>query len=64
MLILFLQCLFAGTFLKLILLLQGYSKYGEVVQGLTRFFWDKAPSDPIKMEQNDRYGKTSSSKSR
>lgn len=30
-----------------------YSKYGEVVQGLTRFFRDKATSDPLKLEQTD-----------
>ncbi|KAF8696773.1 hypothetical protein HU200_036406 [Digitaria exilis] len=30
-----------------------YSKYGEVVQGLTRFFRDKATSDPLKLKQTD-----------
>ncbi|CAO2190879.1 unnamed protein product [Urochloa humidicola] len=30
-----------------------YSKYGEVVQGLTRFFRDRATSDPLKLKQTD-----------
>ncbi|CAL4948966.1 unnamed protein product [Urochloa decumbens] len=30
-----------------------YSKYGEVIQGLTRFFRDKATSDPLKLKQTD-----------
>uniref|UniRef100_A0A804NHJ3 Regulator of telomere elongation helicase 1 homolog n=1 Tax=Zea mays TaxID=4577 RepID=A0A804NHJ3_MAIZE len=30
-----------------------YSKYGEVVQGLTRFFRDKASSDPLTLEPTD-----------
>ncbi|KAG2598768.1 hypothetical protein PVAP13_5KG398007 [Panicum virgatum] len=30
-----------------------YSRYGEVVQGLTRFFRDKATSDPLKLKQTD-----------
>ncbi|XP_062214146.1 regulator of telomere elongation helicase 1 homolog isoform X2 [Phragmites australis] len=30
-----------------------YSKYGEVVQGLTRFFRDKASSDHVKLKQID-----------
>uniref|UniRef100_A0A0A9BTZ5 Regulator of telomere elongation helicase 1 rtel1, putative n=1 Tax=Arundo donax TaxID=35708 RepID=A0A0A9BTZ5_ARUDO len=30
-----------------------YSKYGEVVQGLTRFFRDKASSNPVKLKQTD-----------
>ncbi|GJN18514.1 hypothetical protein PR202_gb05682 [Eleusine coracana subsp. coracana] len=37
--------------------IKSYSKYGEVVQGLTRFFKDKATSDPVKLKQtecNDR----------
>jgi len=34
-----------------------YSKYGEVVQGLTRFFRDKATSDPLKLKQTDCNGK-------
>ncbi|GJM94023.1 hypothetical protein PR202_ga10634 [Eleusine coracana subsp. coracana] len=36
---------------------KSYSKYGEVVQGLTRFFKDKATADPVKLKQtecNDR----------
>ncbi|WVZ69869.1 hypothetical protein U9M48_018591 [Paspalum notatum var. saurae] len=35
-----------------------YSKYGEVVQGLTRFFRDKATSDPLKLAQKDCSGKS------
>ncbi|RLN22615.1 regulator of telomere elongation helicase 1 [Panicum miliaceum] len=45
--------LFAGIFTMVIFFLQCYSKYGEVVQGLTRFFRDKATSDPLKLKQTD-----------
>lgn len=48
---------FAGIFTMLIFFLQCYSKYGEVVQGLTRFFRDKATSDPLKLKQTDCNGK-------
>jgi hypothetical protein len=40
-----------------IFLLQCYSKYGEVVQGLTCFFRDKATSDPLKLKRTDCNGK-------
>jgi len=49
--------LFAGNFTLVIFFLQCYSKYGEVVQGLTRFFRDKATSDPLKLKQTDCNGK-------
>ncbi|KAJ1284133.1 hypothetical protein BS78_03G181200 [Paspalum vaginatum] len=35
-----------------------YSKYGEVIQGLTRFFRDKATSDPLKLERTECSGKS------
>lgn len=47
------KMLFSGIFTVLIFLLQCYSKYGEVVQGLTRFFRDKASSDPLTLEPTD-----------
>ena len=49
--------LFTGIFTMVIFFLQCYSRYGEVVQGLSRFFRDKATSDPLKLKQTDCNGK-------
>ena len=55
----FIYCLPTVLFPVLIFLLQCYSKYGEVVQGLTRFFRDKASSDPLLLEPTDCNSKSS-----
>jgi hypothetical protein len=55
----FVYCLPTVLFPVLIVLLQCYSKYGEVVQGLTRFFRDKASSDPLSLEPTDCNSKSS-----
>jgi regulator of telomere elongation helicase 1 len=41
----------------LIFSLQCYSKYGEVVQTLTRFFRDKVSLDPLEPKEMDCNGK-------